>query len=105
MPKKKIIFLSALTFLVTSCADTWNSVKRGVTGEKRQSVDEFLIKKKDPLTLPPDFENLPMPGEKQSATEETLSFEKALTEISTTETNSSSTRSTEQSILQKIKRK
>ena len=74
MLKKKIIFLLTLTFLVASCADSWDSVKRGITGEKRRSMDEFLIKKKDPLALPPDFENLPTPAEQQTSKEKIFSF-------------------------------
>ena len=54
---KKIIYILVLIYFVTSCADTFDSVKRGLTGSKRQSADEFLVKKKDPLILPPDFEN------------------------------------------------
>ena len=69
MLKKKIIFLLTLTFLVASCADSWDSVKRGITGKKQQSIDEFLIKKKDPLALPPDYENLPIPAEQQTSKE------------------------------------
>ncbi len=53
-----------LLFLFTgSCADTFSSVKRGLTGAKKNSADEFLVEKKDPLILPPDFENLPIPDE------------------------------------------
>ena len=35
-----------LIFLVTSCADTWGNVKRGLTGAKQKSTDEFMVKKK-----------------------------------------------------------
>ena len=31
--------------------------------KKSTSGDEFLIQKKDPLVLPPDFSKLPNPGE------------------------------------------
>ena len=31
--------------------------------KKSAAGDEFLIQKKDPLVLPPDFSNLPNPGE------------------------------------------
>jgi len=54
---KKIIYLLSIfsiIFFVTSC----ESVKRGLSGEKVKSTDEFLIKKKDPLIMPPDYENL-----------------------------------------------
>ena len=46
MLKKKLIFLLVLNFVLTSCADTWSSVKKGLTGEKSKSTDEFLIIKK-----------------------------------------------------------
>ena len=103
MLKKKAIFLLALTFTVTSCAGSWDSVKRGLTGEKVLSTDEFLIKKKDPLVMPPDYENLPTPGERIAAKEEISDFEKYLG-ISI-EDNSSTSGSAERSILKQIQSK
>ena len=79
------------------------SVKRGLTGAKKDSTDEFLVKKKDPLILPPDFENLPTPDERATAEEEISIFEENL-EISTQEDSSSSS-SVENSILKKIQSK
>ena len=99
---KKIIYLFALIFFVVSC-DTLSSVKRGLTGEKRVSTDEFLIKKKDPLIMPPDYENLPTPEEKIAAKKELSTFEKTLG-ISI-EDNSSTSSSVEDSILKKIQSK
>ena len=95
-----------LIFLVTSCADTWGSVKRGLTGAKQKSTDEFLVKKKDPLILPPDFESLPTPSDREEAVEEMSSFEKTLKQASETEiTSSSSGSSAEDSILKQIRKK
>ena len=95
-----------IVFLVTSCADTWGNVKRGLTGAKRQSTDEFLVKKKDPLILPPDFDSLPSPSDEDEAMEEISSFEKTLTEVSVTETDTSSAGSSaEDSILKQIRKK
>ena len=73
--------------MITSCANTWDSVKRGLTGKKQTSTDEFLVEKKDPLILPPDFENLPTPSDSEIEEEEIeiSSFEKTL---STTEDES-----------------
>ena len=53
---KRFISILVLVFFISSCGGAWQDVKRGVTGQKRQSADEFLIQKKDPLVLPPDFE-------------------------------------------------
>jgi len=99
---KKIIYILSIIYLVVSC-ESMDAVKRGLTGEKRKSADEFLIKKKDPLILPPDYENLPIPDERIAITEEISIFEKTLgTSI---EDNSSSSSSTEESILKKIQSK
>ena len=101
--RKKFLYLILLTFLTSSCADTWGSVKRGLTGEKEYSTDEFFVKKKDPLILPPDYENLPTPGDENSVEEEISNFEKTLgTSI---EDNSSESSSAEESILKKIRSK
>ena len=78
MFKKKIIFLIPLIFIIASCGN-WDSVKRGLTGSKAKSTDEFLVQKKDPLILPPDYENLPIPSEKGEIGEEVSSFERTLT--------------------------
>ena len=95
-----------LIFLVTSCADTWGNVKRGLTGAKQKSTDEFLVKKKDPLILPPDFDTLPSPSGSEEAIEEMSSFEKTLKQTTETEITASSTgSSTEDSILKQIRKK
>ena len=62
-----------------------------------------MIKKKDPLILPPDFEDLPLPDETTSEAEEISNFEKTL-ETSMEETSSSSG-SLEESILKEIQKR
>ena len=106
MFKKNTISLTLLIFLVTSCADTWGNVKRGLTGAKQKTTDEFLVKKKDPLILPPDFESLPSPSEREEgAQEEVSSFEKKLKKATETEiTSTSAGSSTEDSILKRIRK-
>ena len=102
MFKKKIIFLIIATFFLESCG-SWDSIKRGVTGAKSKSSDEFLVKKKDPLILPPDFENLPTPDERDLAKEENESFEQILTEKNSTEDTDFEKGSNERSILEQIR--
>ena len=99
---KKILFILSLVFLIVSC-NSVDSIKKGLTGEKRQGADEFLIKKKDPLILPPDFQDLPLPDERIIVKEETSNFEKAIEEAVIEET--SATSSIEQSILKKIQKR
>ena len=96
---KKIIYLLSLIFFLASC-ETMGSIKRGLTGEKRVSTDEFFIQKKDPLIMPPNYDSLPTPEERTAAKEEMSNFEKSL-ETSIEEDSGSST-STEGFILKKI---
>ena len=88
---------------LTSCGGTFDSVKRGLTGEKKSSADEFLVKKKDPLILPPDYENLPDPDERDINLEEESIFQNTL-ETEEDEGSASKT-SVESSILKKIQSK
>ena len=101
MFKNKIVFFMMLSFLITSC----ESIREGMTGSKKQSTDEFLVKKKDPLVLPPDFENLPNPSEKQVSVEEMTSFEKTLKKQTISESSSATENSVEESILNQIKKR
>ena len=101
MFKNKIVFFMMLSFLITSC----ESVREGLTGSKNQSTDEFLVKKKDPLVLPPDFENLPNPSERQTSVEEMTSFEKTLKKQTISESSSATENSVEESILNQIKKR
>ena len=100
---KKVFCIIIITLFIASCGDTLGSVKRGLTGAKKESADEFLVRKKDPLILPPDFENLPIPGEEIEVEEEFQVFEDIL-ETSTEEITSTSS-SVENSILKKIRSK
>ena len=104
---KRIIYLITVFFFVTSCAGTWDSVKRGLTGQKKNSTDEFLVEKKDPLILPPAFENLPTPSNALSKEEESeiSSFEKVLGADSLESSEEKSSGNSEQSILEQIRKK
>ena len=53
----RIIILLKLILLITSCG----LVKEGFTNQKKNSSDEFLVEKKSPLVMPPEFNELPIP--------------------------------------------
>ena len=79
-------------------------------GKKRSNTnEEFLVKKKQPLTAPPDMNKLPVPAsdnqEQTEIAEDELDVKKILdiTEgDQSNETSSENTTSLEQSILKKI---
>tara|TARA_B100001996_G_scaffold364936_1_gene334366 strand:+ start:429 stop:737 length:309 start_codon:yes stop_codon:yes gene_type:complete len=102
MHKNLFLYFVISFFFLASCADDWSSIKRGVTGEKSSDNDEFLVKKKDPLILPPDFERLPTPGDRRAARQEISIFEDTLSE---TDQENDFSSSIEESILKKIKKK
>ena len=104
MIKKKTVFFMLMIFLLVSCGGSWDSVKRGLTGQKSKSTDEFLVQKKDPLILPPDFDKLPTPDERIAATEEISIFEKTFKKSTSKENISQSGSSTEESILRQIRK-
>ena len=58
----KIILLIFITLFLASC----QSAKDALTLKKKPSGDEFLVEKKNPLVMPPDFGKLPIPEEKKN---------------------------------------
>ena len=103
----KISKLLILLLFLYSCG----SVGEALQGKKRSDQgDEFLIDKKNPLAMPPDFDKLPKPGEAsikstkdidsdQSNIENLLKNSEIEEEVSSTEQSTS----IESSILKQIK--
>ena len=54
------IFLLLLALFIFSCQSV-DEAKKVLTNQKIKTTDEFLVKKKEPLTMPPDFDKLPLP--------------------------------------------
>ena len=57
MKFSKIILLINIFFIIVSCG----TVKEAFTNQKKNSADEFLVEKKSPLVMPPDYNELPVP--------------------------------------------
>ncbi len=53
-----------LSLLFVSCVFLFScgSVRDGLTLKKKENSEQFLIEKKKPLVMPPDFDKLPVPG-------------------------------------------
>jgi len=106
MKFKNLIIIIALIF-VYSCS----GAKDALQGKKRsEQSDEFLVEKKNPLELPPDFDDLPVPLEQgeeeniQANNEQDIKniLEIDINEENSQETNNQSNQSLEQLILEKI---
>lgn len=91
-------------FLFSSCGGLKDAGKV-LRNEKITTTDEFLVKKKRPLVLPPDYQKLPKPGEiknKEFTEEEKIKSILKVPNEDKTNTNKSS--SVEKSILDKIRK-
>tara|TARA_B100001939_G_C16865304_1_gene583820 strand:+ start:476 stop:787 length:312 start_codon:yes stop_codon:yes gene_type:complete len=59
----KILLYLYVILLFYSCA----SVKEGFINQRKNSSDEFLVEKKSPLVLPPDYDELLEPKENKQS--------------------------------------
>ncbi len=100
---KPYIVFSIILFL-SSCS----SIKEGFSGQKKANSDEFLVEKKSPLVMPPDYNELPLPKEKNVEKDNSKNQIKSLiTETNNKEVDESfdeENSSFENSILKKIKK-
>ena len=63
---KNIIFILSVSVLLASCQST----KDAFTLKKKDQIDEFLVEKKNPLVLPPEYGKLPAPQDGQIKSDE-----------------------------------
>ena len=76
--------------------ESCQSVKENLSMQKKDSVDEFLIERKNPLVVPPEFSKLPLPENESENNaseiqeEENLDLSKVLKESETLDKNRSS---------------
>ena len=66
----KFFLVFIISIFLNGCGNNWREFKETMSGQKVTNTDEFLIKKKDPLVLPPEYEKLPLPktGKQKSNT-------------------------------------
>ncbi len=102
--KLKILFLIIIYGLLSSSCST---VQKAFDPERKNSSDEFLIEKKSPLSMPPDFEKLPLPQNKQTDDQnQSDDIETLITNSQLDNKNKSidnSSKELEESIIDKIK--
>ena len=106
MKIKNIFIIFILSIFLLSCQTT----KDALQGKKRSNTnEEFLVKKKQPLTVPPDINKLPVPSSENQEQTEIAEDESEVKEIlditgvdQSNENSSENSTSLEQSILKKI---
>ena len=102
MTKLNFIRFIIIVLFLSSCG----SIKSGFKNPKKDNSDEFLIEKKMPLKMPPAFNELPVPGQKNQTKNDEI---KSLISKSENSTNEKSkleeiSQDTKDSLLEKIKK-
>ena len=101
--KKISVYLISFLILLTSC----QSVKDGLSGRKSENSDEFLVKKKNPLVMPPKFMELPSPEdlnlEENKKLKEKVDIQNILDLEKSSKGKSSKSGSAEDYVLEQIK--
>jgi hypothetical protein len=100
----KFFLILSLYILVSSCG----TVKEAFTNQKKNSSDEFLVEKKSPLVMPPDYNDLPVPNTQNNVEENSKNIESLITnnEKGDKKDNNSkgSDQNLEKTLLNKIKK-
>ena len=103
---KNFVFILIIFFFATACTSLGDA-RKVLKNEKTNSTDEFLVKKKEPLTLPPDYDKLPLPNSISKSDNGSLSDEEKIKKIfrleeeNLSENNNSS--SIEENIIKQIR--
>jgi len=98
----RILVIITLGLFISGC----NSVKKAFDPQRKNSSEEFLVEKKSPLSIPPEFDELPVPSnEKIDKDTQINNIESLITEKNSNEKLEiiESDKDFEQLILDKIK--
>ena len=102
MSKYKIPVLLTLLIFLNGCG----VVKEGFKSPKQKTSDEFLVEKKSPLVMPPEFNELPVPkstNKKTKKNEKTIESLISNSETNIEKNNKDTDQNLEKTILDKIK--
>ena len=57
----KFYIAISIAIILSSCG----TIRDGFSNKKKNNSDEFLVEKKSPLVMPPDYNELPIPNEEK----------------------------------------
>ena len=98
----KFYIAISIAIILSSCG----TIRDGFSSQKKNNSDEFLVEKKSPLVMPPDYNELPIPNE-EKIEKETKDIKSLITKSKQVEINEDLNKknsSFESSILKKIKK-
>ena len=104
--KQKTSYFLLISFIFLLSCSGFKEAGKVLRNEKTNSTDEFLVKKRDPLILPPDYDVIPEPNSKQTESnlENENKVKKILKKTKDEKSSDTSSSSTENSILRNIRK-
>ena len=98
---KSYFFVILYIFILNSCG----TVREGFQNPKKNNSDEFLVEKKSPLVIPPEFEELPFPKENEAVSKiDKNNLKQRISDNQNETTQNSTNKNLEESLLEKIKK-
>ena len=98
-----VFTLLSIFFLNISCGN----VDKAFSNQKKKSNDEFLVEKKSPLVMPPNYNELPIPKTNEKEENQNNNDIQSLitkNKIDTNDDSNNVSQNFEESILKKIKK-
>ena len=97
-----VFTLLSIFFLNISCGN----VDKAFSNQKKKSNDEFLVEKKSPLVMPPNYNEFPIPKTDEKDENQNNNIESLITKnkINTNNDSNKVGQNFEESILKKIKK-
>ena len=96
-------FLISIFLILISCSSLKEAGKV-LRNEKTNTTDEFLVKKREPLVLPPDFKEIPEPGSIKKENNSEQQKLKIILKAPNNENSNSNSSNVEKSIIDKIRK-
>ena len=100
---KNLLLIALITIFLNNCS----TMKDGFQSQRKNSTDEFLVEKKQPLVMPPNYNELPEPESSEISETENKDFKnlviKKENNLEDKSINNSTKKNTEKFILDKIK--
>ena len=100
----KNFILFTITFCILASCGSLKEAGKVLRNEKINTNDEFLVKKNDPLVLPPNYEEIPEPGSAKNEKKEEDEIKKMLKAPKQNNTTKNKSSSVEESILNRIRK-
>ena len=101
---KNLLIIVLFAIFLQNCS----TLKEGFQSKRKNSTDEFLVEKKQPLVMPPNYNELPEPSTSENSKNENKNFKKLVIKkeinIDDKGINNSKNKNTENFILDKIKK-